>query len=65
MTELNTNDRLNSVLDDWSKWGIFSARPEIEDIQPVAGGLTNKSFLLSNASDSFILRLNGDAKIPQ
>lgn len=51
------NDRLTSVLASWQSWGIASQAPKLEDLQPLAGGLTNKGYLLTLNQQQYLLRL--------
>ena len=51
------NNRLNAVLATWQSWGITSQTPKLEDLQPLAGGLTNEGYLLKLDNKKYVLRL--------
>lgn len=51
------NNRLSTALASWQSWGIASQAPKPEDLQPLAGGLTNKGYLLTLNQQQYLLRL--------
>lgn len=51
------NNRLVSALATWQLWGITNQAPKLEDLQPLAGGLTNEGYLLTLNNKHYVLRL--------
>ena len=45
------------LLDDWAKWKACDRRPDIGQIEPLPGGLTNQSFILHLDNGDYVLRL--------
>lgn len=52
-----SNNRLISALATWQSWGAADKAPKLEDLQPLAGGLTNEGYLLTLNNKKYVLRL--------
>jgi thiamine kinase len=49
--------RMLHLLEDWAKWNVCDRRPDVGQVEPLPGGLTNQSFLLHLESGDYVLRL--------